>query len=470
MQIYNSLSKKKEVFSPINPPFVTFYVCGPTVYNYFHIGNARSFIMSDIIRRYLDFMGYKVKYVMNLTDIDDKIIKKAKDEGKSTIEVANFYINAFLEDLQKLRVRNAELNPRATEHVADIIQLIKELEHKDFAYNIDGNVFFDITKFKEYGKLSGKNLEELEIGARIEVNETKKNPLDFSLWKKAKDDEPYWDSPWGKGRPGWHIECSAMSCKHLGKTIDIHAGGNDLIFPHHENEIAQSEAANDQQFVKYWIHFGFLNFQGEKMSKSLGNFYTAREVVSRYSPEAIRLFFSQTHYRGPLSYSEELLTAAEKGVEKIKNLQEKIESEILKNTTNGINPSFDIDTYFNEFKTAMDDDFNTPRATAVIFDFLKNVNKLISENPNINVEFYLNIKDYLAKTADDVLGIIDFRNMQSHEIDKEIEDKLIELLISIRTQMKQEKNFAMADLIREELSKLGILLKDTKEGSTYKKV
>jgi len=469
MQIYNSLSKKKEDFIPINPPIVTFYVCGPTVYNYFHIGNARSFIMADIIRKYLEYKGFDVKYVMNLTDIDDKIIIKANEEGKSTKEVAEYYIDAFLQDLRKLKIKDAILNPRATDHVDDIIQMIVQLEEKGFAYNIEGNVFFDINKFNQYGKLSGKNIEELEIGARIEVNEFKKNPLDFSLWKKAKEGEPFWESPWGKGRPGWHIECSAMSCKHLGKTIDLHAGGNDLIFPHHENEIAQSEAANDQQFVKYWIHFGFLNFQGEKMSKSLGNYYTSREVVSRYSAESIRLFFSQSHYRGPLNYSDELISAAEKGVEKIQNFYELIEEKINEKSELGELPDFNLTFYFDEFEKAMDDDFNTPRATAVVFDLIKNVNKLIVEKDNLHPEFFKKIKEFLIKTASNILGIINTNVSNKNTVDSK-EEQLIELLIKVRMMAKKEKNFLFADFIRDELSKIGIILKDTKEGSTYKKV
>jgi cysteinyl-tRNA synthetase len=311
LKIYNTLSKKVEEFIPINNNEVKIYMCGPTVYDYFHIGNARSFVMADIVRRYLEYKGYKVKFVMNLTDVDDKIIKKANEEKRNPNEVAKDYINYFFEDVAKLRIKTADVYPKATEHMSEIIDMIKNLEQKDFAYNNEGNVFYNVKKFDGYGKLSGKNTEDLEVGARIEINEEKKNPLDFALWKKAKDGEPYWESPWGKGRPGWHIECSAMSCKHLGETFDIHAGGSDLIFPHHENEIAQSEAANNKPFVKYWMHFGFLNINEEKMSKSLGNFFTAREILKKYSAEAVRLFFAQAYYRGPLNFSEELLASAE---------------------------------------------------------------------------------------------------------------------------------------------------------------
>ncbi|MDH7604258.1 MAG: cysteine--tRNA ligase [Melioribacter sp.] len=469
MLIYNTFSKIKEEFIPVNPPNVTFYVCGPTVYDYFHIGNARSFIMADIIRRYLEYKGFNVDFVMNITDIDDKIINKSKENNKSTEEIAKFFTSAFYEDIQKLRIKPAVKNPRATESIQDVIEMIKILEEKGYAYNVDGNVYYDITKFKDYGKLSGKNIEELEAGSRVEVNESKRNPLDFVLWKKAKEGEPSWDSPWGKGRPGWHIECSAMSCKHLGKTIDIHAGGNDLIFPHHENEIAQSEAANEVKFVKYWIHFGFLTIHYEKMSKSLGNFFTAREILSKYSAEAIRLFFAQTHYRGPLNFSEELLSAAEKGVEKIKNLAEKVEMELQKPVTGEISQQFDFKKYYEEFEKVMDDDFNTPQAVAVIFDFVKNVNKLISENEKINSEFYNNVKEFLKDTAENVLGIIHFDSLYENKKSEVIEDKLIELLINVRLALKKEKNYALSDFIRDELNKLGIILQDSKEGTTFKR-
>ncbi len=338
LKLYNTLTRQKEEFLPINPPEVKFYMCGPTVYDYFHIGNARSFLMADIIRRYLEYKDYKVKYVMNLTDVDDKIIRKSNEEKITSDKVAEKYINYFMEDVEKLGMKKADVYPRATQHMQQIIDLIKKLEEKGIAYNVKGNVFYDVSKFQGYGKLSGKKIDELESGARIEINEEKKNPLDFALWKKAKEGEPFWESPWGKGRPGWHIECSAMSCKHLGETFDIHAGGNDLIFPHHENEIAQSEGASGKPFVKYWIHFGFLNINEEKMSKSLGNFFTARDILKKYSPFAIRMFFAQAHYGGPLNFSEELLASAEKGLEKLNNLRDKIIEELKDNKIDGINP------------------------------------------------------------------------------------------------------------------------------------
>lgn len=465
LKIYNTLTKQKEEFVPINPPLVKMYMCGPTVYDYFHIGNARSFIMSDIVRRYLEYKGYVVTFVMNLTDVDDKIIKKANEEGKSAKEVAEFYIKEFFTDIEKLRIRPATYYPRATEFMNDMIEMIKRLEQKGIAYNVDGNVFYDVSKFVGYGKLSGKNTEELEAGARVEVNEQKKHPLDFALWKKAKEGEPYWESPWGKGRPGWHIECSAMSCKILGESFDIHAGGHDLIFPHHENEIAQSEAANEKPFAMYWLHFGFLNINEEKMSKSLGNFFTAREILKKYSAEAIRLFFAQAHYRGPLNFSDELLQAAEKGVEKIQNLADKINDELGK-SFEGKKVEFDYEQWYKKFEDVMDDDFNSAQATAVLFDFTREVNRVIAENENPDKDFYNEVKTFLKKTAEDVLGVVNFEKKENLP---SLENDLIELLIKIRTEAKQNKNYALSDKIRDELKNLGVILQDTKEGTSYKK-
>ena len=468
LTIYNTLTRKKEEFKPLVPKQVKMYVCGPTVYDYFHIGNARSFIMADIIHRYLEYKGFDVKYVMNLTDVDDKIIKRSNAESKDASSVADQYARAFFEDIEKLKIKKADLYPKATAHMHEIVDLIKKLVDKGFAYNVEGNVFYDVSKFENYGKLSGKNLDELISGARIEVNEEKKNPLDFALWKKAKEGEPFWESPWGNGRPGWHIECSAMSCKHLGETFDIHAGGNDLIFPHHENEIAQSEAANGKKFVNYWIHFGFLNINNEKMSKSLGNFLTAREILKLYSAEAIRLSFAQTHYAGPLNFSEELLASAEKGLEKFSNLADKLNEEIKKDRADGVTPALDFNKFRNDFDSAMDDDFNSPQACAVIFDFVREVNRTIAENENINAKFYLEVKEFLQKTAEGVLGILDFSKPLSSSGDS-LTDEIINLLIKLRTDAKKEKNFALSDKIRDELKDLGVILQDSKEGTTYKR-
>lgn len=470
MLIYNTYSRQKEEFRPLNPPNVTMYMCGPTVYDYFHIGNGRSFIMSDIIRRYLAYKGYNVKFVMNLTDIDDKIIKKSAEENKDFNLVSNFYISAFFEDLKKLKVSDASIYPKATEHITEMIDLISDLEKNGFAYSNDGNVYYDVKKFNDYGKLSGKNLEELESGSRVEINEQKRNPLDFVLWKKAKEGEPSWDSPWGKGRPGWHIECSAMSCKHLGQIIDIHAGGNDLIFPHHENEIAQSEAVSHNKFVKYWIHFGFLNIQNEKMSKSLGNFFTTREILKKFSAESIRLFFLQTYYRGPLNFSEELLLSAQKGFEKIENLAQRIVNAYNdEGNENSYPENFNIGNYYSDFEKAMDDDFNTAQAVAVIFDFVRDVNKSLSSETKKNIKFLDDVKLFMVKTAQDVFGIIHFDELNKKESNSSIEDDLIKLLITLRDNYKKEKNYAASDQIRNELLRIGVILQDSKSGTTYQK-
>ena len=466
LKLYNTLTKKIEDFVPLNPPNVGIYICGPTVYDYFHIGNARTFIMADIIRRYLEYKGYIVKFVMNLTDIDDKIIKKSIEEKIPASEIAKKYSNSFFEDIEKLRVKPATLYPRATDNIEEILEMIKRLITNGAAYNVDGNVFYNVSSFNQYGKLSGKKIDELEVGARVEVMEEKQNPLDFALWKKSKEGEPYWASEWGNGRPGWHIECSAMSCKHLGETFDIHAGGNDLIFPHHENEIAQSEAANRKEFVKYWLHFGFLNINKEKMSKSLGNFFTARDILKKYSAEAIRLFFAQAHYRGPVDFSDELLDSAEKGLEKLKNIKATINSAINKNKSDGIIPEFDFQLFENRFNDALDDDFNTPQAVAVIFDFVKEINRTIADNDNLHLNFYIAAKNYLINTADNVLGIMSFEEKESKQ-DSFLENELIKILIDIRLRAKSEKNFQLADDIRKKLDSLGIALKDTKEGTDF---
>jgi len=466
LKIYNTLSKKKEPFVPLISGEVKMYVCGPTVYDYFHIGNARSFIMADVIRRYLEYKDFKVTFVMNITDIDDKIIKKAIEAKKDYSNVAETFAAAFLEDLKKLNIKPATIYPKATAHIDEIISMVKSLEEKGFAYNVDGNVFYNVAKFSSYGKLSGKNVADLESGARVEINDEKQNPLDFSLWKKAKEGEPAWESPWGKGRPGWHIECSAMSCKHLGETFDIHAGGSDLIFPHHENEIAQSEASTGKTFVAYWLHFGFLNIDNEKMSKSLGNFFTARDVVKNYSAEVIRLFFAQTHYAGPLNYSVELLDASKKGLGKIDNFLFTLKEKQKTAVESCEKIPFSFKKYYSAFEEAMDDDFNSAKALAVIFDFIKDVNRLFTEHPQLDKPFLEKAEKYLQKTAGNVFGIANFA---TEEASPSLEHELIELLIKLRINAKSEKNFALADKIRDELKSLGIQLLDSKEKTVYKK-
>ncbi|MFO7525878.1 MAG: cysteine--tRNA ligase [Ignavibacteriaceae bacterium] len=466
LSIYNTLTRKKEEFIPLDPPNVRMYICGPTVYDYFHIGNARSFIMADILRRYLLYKGFKVTFAMNITDIDDKIIIKSNEEKIDPKLFSRKFTDAFFEDIGKLKIKPADIYPKATEHIDDIIDMIKTLEQNGLAYNKNGNVFYNVMKFEGYGKLSGKKVADLESGARVEVNEEKISPLDFALWKKAKAGEPYWESPWGNGRPGWHIECSAMSCKHFGNTFDIHAGGNDLIFPHHENEIAQSEGATKKLFVKYWVHFGFLNIDNEKMSKSLGNFFTARDILKKYSAETIRMFFSQAYYRGPLNFSDELLTSAEKGLDKVNNLVRRVNHE-LQNSQTGTKPEFNFELYFKNFEAAMDDDLNTSQAVAVIFDFVREVNTVINETEKIDNQFFMHVKNFLQSTAASVLGIVDFVNEDNAS---SIEKELIELFIRIRFEAKQGKNFQLADKIRDELKSLGIVLEDSKDGTVFKRV
>lgn len=461
LKIYNTLTSKKEEFVPLNPPAVHFYMCGPTVYDLFHIGNGRSFIMADVIRRYLDYRGYAVKFVMNLTDIDDKIIRKSHQENMSAAEVATAYSQAFFDDIGKLGIKPATVYPRATEHIEDIIGLISRLIENGVAYESQGDVYYNISKFSGYGKLSGKNIEELAAGARVEVSEIKQSPLDFALWKKAKEGEPFWESPWGKGRPGWHIECSAMSCKHLGESFDIHAGGSDLIFPHHENEIAQSEGATGKQFVKYWIHFGFLNIDNEKMSKSLGNFFTVRDILKKYPAEALRFFFAQTHYAAPLNFTEEAIDAAQRGLEKISNVVHRLKSEIEKADEAGA--GFSVQEFYDGFNAAMDDDFNSPKALAVIFDFIKEVNKALASG-KMSKSALTDAFAFMEKTASGVLGLVsDTAPKQAG-----LEHQLMNLLLDLRVSLKKEKNYKLADEIRDKLKVMGVILEDTKEGTTYK--
>jgi cysteinyl-tRNA synthetase len=467
MKIYNTYTKTKEEFIPQKDNKVTFYMCGPTVYDFFHIGNARSFIMADIIRRYLEYKGFEVKFVMNLTDVDDKIIKKAIQEKTSFAIVSQKYIDAFIEDINKLKIKQIKNLPKATDSIPEMVNLIESLIEKEIAYNVNGDIFYNVMKFKDYGKLSGKKIDELEAGSRVDIDEKKKSPLDFALWKRAKENEPFWSSPWGNGRPGWHIECSAMSAKYLGLPIDIHAGGSDLIFPHHENEIAQSEAACNNKFVRYWIHFGFLNIQNEKMSKSLGNFFTAREVLEKFSAETIRIFFAQSHYSGPLNFSEDLLDSAGKGLEKLDNFIYRLNNFELVPEENWIQPDFNFTSYYSAFENAMDDDFNTPKAVAVIFDFVKDANKILSATPDLNKSFIQNAKSFLEKTAENVLGILDFTS-PAKQFNNELQNNLIELLIELRAKAKLQKNFTMADEIRNSLNKLGVVLQDQKEKTTYK--
>ncbi|MDI3529891.1 MAG: cysteinyl-tRNA synthetase [Thermoanaerobacter sp.] len=466
MKLYNTLSRTKEEFEPLNDKIVNMYVCGPTVYNYIHIGNARAFIVFDTVRRYLEYKGYKVNYVQNFTDIDDKIIKRAQEENVTTKEVAEKYIDEYFKDADNLGIKRATVHPKATEHIEDIIEFIKILIDKGYAYVVNGNVYFETAKFKDYGKLSHKNIEELQAGARIEINEEKKNPLDFVLWKAQKPGEPAWDSPWGKGRPGWHIECSAMSTKYLGKTLDIHAGGPDLVFPHHENEIAQSEAAYGQPFSKYWMHIGYLNINNEKMSKSKGNFFTVREITEKYNPEVLRLFMLMAHYRSPINFSLDLMEQAKSAYERLlnavanlKHLLTVCKDRELNEEEKRIKEKFE--EYKKEFEDAMDDDFNTADAISVLFEMSKTANTNISGNSSKKLVEY--ILDIFLKLSE-ILGL-SYRGVET-----ELNDEEILALIEERQKARKEKNWKLADEIRDRLREKGIILEDTPEGVRWKRV
>ena len=471
IKIYNTLTRQREELIPIEPGKIHIYMCGPTVYDYFHVGNARPFILFDIFRRYLTYRGYEVKFVANLTDIDDKIIKKANEEKISTTEVAEKYTNAFFEDTKKLGILEADAHPKATENIKDIIQIIEKLFQNGLAYQIDGDVFYSVTKFPDYGKLSGKNIEQLESGARVEIDPRKKNPLDFALWKAAKPGEPFWDSPWGKGRPGWHIECSAMSMKYFGESFDIHAGGTDLIFPHHENEIAQSEGATGKPFVKYWMHNGFLNIEGEKMSKSLGNFFTAREIMEKYHPAVIRMFFLLKHYRSPINFSEERILEAQHALERIITTLENIDLifDEQKIESKGATPSLpeSIAELKQAFMDEMDDDFNTAGAMAKIFDLVKEANLILAKNqvPQEDLVSLMKIKEIIEE-LDDFLGILFYKEAIKSSIK---EETLINILIDVRRKLRTEKQWSLADYIRNELDKAGVELNDHPQKTTWRK-
>lgn len=466
IQIYNTRSRQKEELVPVEPGKIKFYLCGPTVYDYFHIGNARPFVVFDVYRRYLRYRGYQVRFAMNLTDIDDKIIDRAKERGVSSQEIASKYTVAFFEDLQRLGVQPADVYPRATDHIPEILSLVQTLIEKGLAYVVDGDVYFDVGKFKTYAKLSGKKLDEQESGARVAVDERKRNPLDFALWKAMKPGEPFWESPWGKGRPGWHAECSAMSMKYLGETFDIHAGGLDLIFPHHENEIAQSEGATGKPFVKYWMHNGFIDIDGEKMSKSLGNFKTARDVLEKYPANAIRLFFLMKHYRSPIDFSQEALDSALKARERLsmayQSLQQKIESVKAADST-----THEAATKFKEeIIAAMDDDFNSAKAIGVIFDLVRETNRR-AEQPKLSADdhtFLLAAKSLLDE-ANSFLGIFD---QSTSGIDQSRVDGVMQVVIDLRKSLRSQKNFALADEIRDKLKVAGVILEDGPSGTRWR--
>lgn len=468
MKIYNTMTRKKEEFVPIREGKVGIYVCGPTVYDYIHIGNARPMIVFDTLRRYLTYKGYEVNYVSNFTDVDDKIIKRANEEGVDASVISERYIAEAKKDMAALNVQEATTHPQATQEIPDMIALVETLIEKGYAYEVNGTVYFRTRQFKEYGKLSHKNLDDLRSGNRelkVSGDSEKEDSLDFVLWKPKKEGEPAWESPWGEGRPGWHLECSCMSKKYIGDIIDIHAGGEDLIFPHHENEIAQSEAANGTEFARYWMHNAFLKINNEKMSKSLGNFFTVREIGEKYPLQVIRFFMLSAHYRSPLNFSDELIEAAKNGLEriltaydKIKTVAEHTEIESLTEQEQALCEQ--IDAFVKKYEAAMDDDLNTADAIAVIFELVKLTNTTVQTGSS---------KEYCEKAMTTIKQLCDVLGIEV-EREQELLDTDIEQLIEERQQARKDKNFARADEIRNLLQKQGIALEDTREGVKWKRI
>ena len=468
MKIFNSMSRQKEEFVPIQPGKVSIYACGPTVYNFIHVGNARPIILFDVLRRYFEYRGYDVTFVQNFTDVDDKIIKRANEEGITSQEVAEKYIQEYFTDAQGLGVRPATIHPKATENMQQIIDMVQTLIDKGYAYPVEnGDVYYRTLKFKGYGKLSHQPIEDLQSGARIAVGEVKENPLDFALWKAAKPGEPAWDSPWGPGRPGWHIECSAMSNRYLGKTIDIHCGGEDLQFPHHENEIAQSEAANGCEFVHDGMHNGCRNIDNRKMSKSLGNFFTVREAAEAYGYETIRLFMLSAHYRSPLNYSADILHQAQNSLDRLYSAEDHLKY-LVENGAEGDRNAAEaalvdtFDSYRQRFDEAMDDDFNTANAISVLFELVRAIN-IATADENQPTKAGAQACLDMVHEFTDVLGLLYSRKEESL-------DEKVEQMIADRQAARAAKNWAEADRIRDELKAMGIELKDTKQGVQWKKI
>ena len=484
MRFYNTMSNKIEEFETIEKGKVKMYVCGPTVYNYIHLGNARPIIVFDTLARYFKYRGYDVTYIQNFTDVDDKIIKRANEEGISVKEVTEKYIKGFFEDIEPLNISDDIVRPKVTENMPEIIEIIKKLINEGFAYEKDGNVFFEVKKFEEYGNLSNQKIDELEIGARVDIMEEKNNPLDFALWKRKKEGEPYWDSPWGQGRPGWHIECSAMAKKYLGDTFDIHGGGQDLVFPHHENEIAQSRCAYHGNFANYWLHNGFIQVNGDKMSKSLGNFFLLREILGKFPGNVVRLFILGTHYRKPIYFSMDNMEDSRKTLKNIitsmNNFLEIIgkfsdkgshEGEVSDNTGNNSINEFKekVNELDKKFMEAMDEDMNTPQALAVIFDQIKETKKFSVNVSSGEEAGALNYSyNSLGKKLEEVLGIVLFMEDENKNFknNDKLTGNLIELLIKLRADARKEKNFKLSDEIRDNLKELGIEIQDNKDGTT----
>ncbi|MGI5920553.1 MAG: cysteine--tRNA ligase [Syntrophomonadaceae bacterium] len=470
MRIYNTSSRKKEEFKPLNPPAVTMYVCGPTTYNYIHMGNARPMVVFDMVRRYLEYKGYQVTYVQNFTDVDDKIINRANACGEEPLHLAQRYINEFYSDADALGIKRADINPRASQHINDMIEVISGLIDQGFAYELEGDVYFRVRNFTGYGKLSGRSLDDMLSGARVDVNERKEDPVDFALWKKAKAGEPFWESPWGKGRPGWHIECSVMSTKYLGDTIDIHGGGSDLIFPHHENEIAQAEASTGKPFVRYWMHNGFITVNNEKMSKSLGNFFILRDILNKYPSDVVRFYLIATHYRSPLDFDDSKLEEAHKALGRLKTTlilaDEFLDMDIAaedKLTGAAADLVKSVEGLKSNFTDAMDDDFNTAKAMGFLFEISRAINSFISGAQKNNAVHQAAVKKAVAtfRSLGDILGIF----MDQEQDQPQGLDQVIEILAELRQIARRDKDFALADRIRDFLKDLDIAVEDTPDGS-----
>ena len=466
LKVYNTLGRRMEEFAPLRPGEVRMYVCGPTVYDYIHIGNARAFVIADVIRRYLEYRGFKVRFISNITDIDDKMINRAREMGISIQELGELYSDAYFEDIKRLNIKRPDVSPRATQHIPEIIGAIEALIEKGYAYVADGDVYFDVSKFEDYGKLSGNKAEALRMGARIEVNPKKRNPADFALWKGWKPGEPGWHSPWGRGRPGWHIECSTMAQKYLGETLDIHMGGKDLIFPHHENEIAQAEAATGKTFVRYWLHNEWLTVEGKKMSKSLGNFITVREAFKMCSPQVLRLFLVSAHYRSPLDFNKEALAASERRLRRILRALRRLISLAERDSLTPDDERLisEVEEGRRRFEEAMDDDFNTPLAITALLGVVKAINNFADANESIERTTKRRVSEMLIALLD-VLGIEWTEGRV--KTDREILEGLISILIDVRNEMRRRKEWKAADDIRERLAKLGVTLEDTPTGTRW---
>ena len=469
VMIYNTLVKKKMPFVPLEEGKVKMYVCGPTTYNYIHLGNARPIVVFDTVRRYFTYLGYDVTFVSNFTDVDDKIIKRANEEGQDPVKLAAYYIDAYFEDTKALNVMPADVHPKVSEHIPQIIDFVQGLIDKGYAYALDnGDVYYSVRKFADYGQLSGRDINDLLSGARVEVDEKKKDPLDFALWKSAKPGEPYWESPWGKGRPGWHIECSAMSAQYLGDTFDIHGGGQDLIFPHHENEIAQSCALHDAPMARYWMHNGFITINQEKMSKSKGNFFMLRDILERFDPQVVRFYLLSVQYRSPLDFDDEKIEVAGRGLERLKNASEAVAKAMKLAGAHEDDDAAELRAKAEmaeaDFRAAMNDDFNTALAIAALFELAKDINIYLKKD-----QFDAKTLEMAQKVLTDLANVLGIELEASTGADDDLADKLMDLIIAIRKDARANKDFQTADRIRDGLAEIGVILEDSKAGTTWKR-